>query len=185
MTVTFCLYILVSIVPFGSPYFCRIHQQIHISRISHFLQCYNLKCISELLSTNHIEWSNQFAPSNGSTLCLSYAPFSTSYTDTIFIRQKNLCEDLFTLFSVLPTAHSNLAPYNCTQSISMCMLFLRFYFCYFSVSLTQSTQTVWFGLCFGCTVDFDAMHIPILYHTIIHQCTLHIHSTRWPLHRLL
>lgn len=52
----------------------------------------------------HIEWTNQFASSNGSTLCLSYAPFSTSYTDTIFIpnesfvNNKNLCQDLFTLF---------------------------------------------------------------------------------------
>lgn len=101
-----------------------------ISKISHFYNATTtLKCISKLLFTNHIEWPNQFVSSNGSTLCLSFAPFSPPQTHPLV---KNLFLKIYlrvfflsSWCSMLPTARRYTAD-NCTQSISMWMIVLRF-----------------------------------------------------------
>lgn len=84
---------------------------------------------------------------------------------------KRFIHDVFFLSSwcsVLPTARRYTAD-NCTHSISMCMIFLRFlfyfisiFFSLFSVSLTQSIHTS------AVKLQLCSSYIPILSYAIIH-----------------
>lgn len=123
-------------------------------------------------SQNHIELLNQFASSNGSTLCLSLAFCLQQHKHTV-IRQKKKKFQAICIFGCwLPV-------YKYTQSISLCCLLVIlvvFILSVLSVADAMHTDRILKSL-YCCCCNF-VQCISQFYHTIIHQCTLHLHSSR-------
>lgn len=147
-----------------------------------------MHCQSRLF-TNHIEWSNQFASSNGSTPCLSSCLILND-TDTYIHSSEKIVVKIYlwVLFFVFvfffgiancPFIHfARSIAHTHTPSLAQCVFAFRTFLLYFNVVIFSVADAIHERLpyCTACVHRFATgfQCISQFYHMIVHQCTLHL-----------